>query len=107
MRKNHDVIIDWAGTVNVLLESRVVLQGQIINGNRKPLPVQELNNSVAISRFLVLRLTCDASILRDNAQLKFIEPPLYQEGNIVRVNLDQVLSIGPSSGCPEEEDSEE
>lgn len=105
--RNQDGFFDCVGTVNILLESRVVLQGQILRDNRKPLPVLETNNILENNRFLVIRLACDASIIRDNAQLQVIEPPLYQEGDIVRVNLDEVASIGPSSGCVEEESSED
>ena len=96
---------DCVGTVSVLLESRVVLQGQIINDNRKPLPGLETDSIEANNRFLVLRLSCDASIIGDNGQRQIIEPTLYQEGDIVRVRLGQVASIGPSNDCPEEESS--
>ncbi|MEG6584241.1 hypothetical protein [Dendrosporobacter sp. 1207_IL3150] len=104
--RNQNFWVNGVGTVTVVLENRIVLQGQILRDNcyYQNFPFLQPNVSLANNRFLVLELTCDAALIRDNAQLQTIEPPLYEAGDIVKVTLDEIVSIGPSGGCPEADD---
>jgi len=57
--------------------------------------------------FIVLRLTCDPAIIRDNAQIQEINPDLFEEGDIIRINVNQIIAVGPSSGCLGDDEEEE
>lgn len=95
---------DCVGSVNVILNDRVVLQGQIIRQDRHhddPINVNvELENQ---NEFITLILNCEALVIRDNAELKIISPILFDEGDRVRVNVSDISAIGPSHGCPDDE----
>lgn len=106
------------GSVNILLDDRVVLQGQIIRDNNSDHSCDHDRKTEVIhpkidvfvendNEFITLELTCDAMIIRDNAELEIINPTLYEEGNRVRINVSQVAAIGPSNGCPENTEEEE
>lgn len=106
------------GSVNILLDDRVVLQGQIIRDNNDDHGCDHDRKTEVIhpkidvfvendNEFITLELTCDAMIIRDNAELEIIRPTLYEEGNRVRINVSQIASIGPSNGCPEDTEEEE
>jgi len=97
---------DCIGSVNVLLENRIVLQGQIINGreNERKTPHHEPQDNDEIefeNGFITLELTCDALIIRDNAVLQTISPSLYKEGDRVRINVSEISAIGPRHTCPD------
>lgn len=101
------------GSVNILLDDRVVLQGQIIrtnndchNHDRKTEVIQPKVVVENDNEFITLELTCDAMIIRDNAALEIITPTLYEEGNRVRINVSEIAAIGPSNGCPEDAEEE-
>lgn len=103
--------IDCVGSVNILLDDRVVLQGQIIKDNEEPRKTEicpEINVEVENqNEFITLELSCDALIIRDNGELKKISPTLFQECDRVRVNVSAISAIGPSHGCPDEEKEDE
>lgn len=84
---------DCLGSVNVLLGDRVVLQGRIIRDDCR----KHVDNE---DELITLELTCDAFIIRDNAQLKTISPTLFTARSKVRINVDDISAVGPSVGCP-------
>ena len=99
-------LLDCVGSVNVVLDNRVVLQGQIINGReeeRKTHHYQpQVNGELEIENgFITLELTCDALVIRDNAELKAISPSLFEEGDRVRINVSEISAIGPRHTCPD------
>lgn len=102
LRREH--LVDCVGAVNVLLGDRVVLQGQLIKSRHHgddPVQVNvEVENE---NEFVTLELTCDALIIRDNGELRAIRPSLYEEGDIVRINLADISAVGPSHGCPDDD----
>lgn len=95
---------ECVGSVNVVLDGRIVLQGQIVKEERHhddPINVNvEVKNE---NEFITLVLNCEALIIRDNAELKIISPTLYQAGDRVRVNVSEISAIGPSHDCPDDE----
>lgn len=106
--RNKNSLVDCVGTVTVLTNDRVVLQGQIKHNRHcnDDFPSQFNVNLENQNEFIVLVLNCDAAIIRDNAELRVIDPPLYQAGNTVRINVSQIVAIGPSSGCADDEEEE-
>ncbi len=88
------------GAVNVVLADRVVLQGQIIKERNHNIPNN--GNDEVENEFITLELSCAALIIRDNAQLADISPVLYAAGDRVRINISEIIAIGPSNGCPDE-----
>lgn len=100
----HNFFAECIGAVTILTEDRVVFQGQIIKNRDEErkhdyYPPQinvQVDNG---NEFILLELNCDASIIRDNANLETIDPPLYQAGDIIRVNIANIVSVGPSGGC--------
>ncbi|WP_378955807.1 hypothetical protein [Pelosinus sp. sgz500959] len=95
---------ECVGSVNVILDDRIVLQGQIVKEERHhddPINVNvELENQ---NEFITLILNCEALIIRDNAELKIISPTLFDEGDRIRINVSQIVAIGPSHGCPDDD----
>ncbi|MDU2066476.1 MAG: hypothetical protein E6713_16795 [Sporomusaceae bacterium] len=106
MNYKQENIIDCVGTVNIVLTDRVVLQGQIIKDRHHDEPVSIDVTVENQNEFITVDLTCDAMIVRDNADLEIITPALYAAGDRVRVNISEIASIGPSHGCPEDVASE-
>lgn len=109
--KKNDVV-DCVGSVNIVLDDRVVLQGQIIKDREEERKTEYYKPQVNVeveneNEFITLELTCEALIIRDNAELKEISPSLYREGDRVRINVARISAIGPSHGCPAEEEEEE
>ena len=99
----EDFLTGSVGSISVLTDDRILFQGQIdreryCNNNSS----EELDVNVTIqNQFIVLVLTCDVAIIRDNGELKTICPTLYQDGDIVRINIANIVAIGPSRGCIE------
>jgi hypothetical protein len=109
--KKEDFAI-CVGAVNVLLDNRVVLQGQIIHDREEDRKIEHCSPKINVEVesevvFITLELTCDALFLKDNAELRIISPPLFEEGDRVRINVAEISAIGPSHGCPEEECEED
>ncbi|MBP2642500.1 MAG: hypothetical protein H6Q67_387 [Firmicutes bacterium] len=81
------------GAVTVLTAAHIVYQGTIQK--------MEENRGSDDPDFILLQLVCYPGIVRDNAQLKVISPFLYNIGAIIRINVEEIVSIGPSTGiCP-------
>jgi hypothetical protein len=104
---------DCVGAVTILMDDRIIFQGQIINDDNErhhwnfkdddkccpPFKVEVEAKLDDDPDFIVLRLTCDPAIIRDNADIKEIEPDLFEEGDIIRINVNEIIAIGPSRCC--------
>jgi hypothetical protein len=89
------------GSVNVLTENGVIYQGQIRKfDDRKDYPLIIANQN----EFILLELRCLPALLRENAEIREIDPPLYQIGDIIRINIAQIISVGPSGECLGDDD---
>lgn len=88
-----EFFVDCVGAVTILTDDRVVFQGQIIKDN------EDRHREDDDPDFIVLRLTCDPAIIRDNAAIQEIEPDLFEEGDIIRINVNEIIAVGPSRSC--------
>jgi hypothetical protein len=102
MGLKEDFFIDCVGAVVVLTDDRIIFQGQIIRGNEERhheeccCPKVELDDD---PDFIVLRLTCDPAVIKDDGDIKKIEPDFFEEGDIVRINVNEIIAVGPSRCC--------
>jgi hypothetical protein len=107
---------DCVGAVTILVDDRIIFQGQILNDNERhhgkdddccpPFKVEVKAKLDDDPDFIVLRLTCEPSIIRDNADIREIEPDLFKEGDIIRINVNEIIAVGPSRCCLGEEEEE-
>jgi hypothetical protein len=116
MRFDKDFFINCIGAVTILTDDRVIFQGQILKDEKEsrkhhdddkccpPLKVEVEAKLDDDPDFIVLRLTCDPAIIRDNANIEEIEPDLFEEGDIIRINVNQIVAVGPSRCCLGEEE---
>ena len=105
MRVKKDFFADCVGAVTVLVEDRIIFQGQIVK-DEEPRKHHEEEHCHKVEvelednpEFIVLRLTCDPALIRDNATIEEIEPDLFEEGDVIRINVDTIIAIGPSREC--------
>lgn len=100
-----DSFVDCVGAVTVLTDDRIIFQGQIVRDDEErhhddekdcPKVNVELEND---PEFIVLRLTCDPAIIKDNAIIEEIEPDLFRKSDIIRLNVNEIIAIGPSREC--------
>ena len=99
-----EAFCEGLGAVNIVLDDRVVLQGQIIrrcDEERKTPHFEPEVNDEFDNDFITLELSCDALLIRDNGQLQVISPTLFEEGDRVRINISEISAIGPRHGCPD------
>ena len=102
MRLEEKDLLDFVGSVNILLYNRIVLQGQIEKEKRHHDDINNINVNVENGiKFITVKLNCDAFTLEEN-DLETIHPTLYQEGYVVKINVSQISVIGPSHKCPGE-----
>lgn len=102
--------IDCVGAVSVLLNDRVVLQGQIIKDREEERKSESFPTHIGFeieNQFITLELICGASIIRDNGNLETIDPSLFAEGDRVRINVVDISAIGPSHGCSDDDDDDD
>ncbi len=79
--------------VRIVTLSGLIFQGQLVSPVSCFSPFPKTNNS-----FLFIRLTCPPEILF-NGTREDIQPPLYDEGDLLKINLSQIVAIGPSGDC--------
>ncbi|BBB90553.1 MAG TPA: hypothetical protein PKA28_10385 [Methylomusa anaerophila] len=94
--EDNGFLSNFAGAVNVLTEHRIVFQGRI----RRTRDDERKNCSQP--EFIVLELRCDAMFLTDSGTLVAITPSLYQATDVVRINVNEIVSIGPNGICADE-----
>jgi hypothetical protein len=80
------------GSITILTEDGFVFQGQIVKNREEERNVEE--------NFIFVELTCNASMVTEDAHFKTIYPPIYRDGDIVRINVCNIIAVGPSNGCP-------
>lgn len=104
MSSNNTNFDDCVGSVNIVLNDGIVLQGQIVRDERHHWDDDNIVVNVKNENdFITLILNCEALIVRDNADLRPISPTLFSEGDRLRINVSQIVAIGPSHGCPGDE----
>ena len=50
-------------------------------------------------RVIVLKLTCDPAIIKNDGRIRRIRPRLYEIGDVIRINVFEIVSVGPSRCC--------
>lgn len=105
MPKIETCFAECVGAVSFLLDDRIVLQGTIIHDRDRhcddPPKLVKVKAEVEIEpEFITVRLKCDAAIIRDDGCLATISPPLFQAGDFVRINVSEIIAIGPFHECP-------
>jgi len=100
MPQKENFWVDCIGAVTFFLDGRLVLQGQILfdkdrHHDDPPVKVEVQNEP----EFIFVELLCDSAIVRDNSTLTLISPPVFRAGDIVRINVAEIIAVGPSGGC--------
>ena len=113
MRFDKDFFDKSVGAVTILTDDRIIFQGQILKDDNERFHCDDkccppLKGEVEAKLdddpdFIVLRLTCDPAIIRDNASIEEIDPDLFEEGDIIRINVNKIIAVGPSRCCLGEE----
>jgi hypothetical protein len=103
--RKDDLFGDCLGAVTILTESNVVFQGQIRREREEERKCEHATPQVNVvvedeneNPFILLELRCDAAII-DDGRIQSINPPLFREDDVVRINIANIVALGPSSGC--------
>lgn len=108
--RKGDFFVDCVGAVTILTVDRIIFQGQIKRDDdrhHEDTP-PEINIYVENEiEFILLELRCEPALIsdnanrddRDHAHIEKIRPSLFDEGDIVRINLAEIVAVGPSNGC--------
>ncbi|SFL58746.1 hypothetical protein [Pelosinus propionicus] len=104
MKFRKEDFVNCVGSVTIVTDNRIIFQGQIKRFEdrycKQEWPTVEVNAQLESNpEFIVLSLSCEPALIRDNATIQTIDPDLFREGDIVRINLDEISAIGPSNGC--------
>lgn len=91
--------------VTLLLDNRVILQGKFKFRKKDD---KDKDDNKQSKGFVFLELRCFPALLTNEAEIMTINPPLYEIGEIVRINVNEIASVGTSKEClGEYEDNEE
>ncbi|AJQ29650.1 hypothetical protein [Pelosinus fermentans] len=109
MKFRKEDFVDCVGSVTIVTDDRIIFQGQIKRVEdrycKQEWPKVEVKAKLEDEpEFIVLSLSCEPAIIRDNATIQTINPELFREGDIVRINVDEIIAIGPSNGCIDDAD---
>jgi hypothetical protein len=109
MKFQKEDFIDFVGSVRIVTDDRIIFQGQIKRAEdrycKQEWPKVEVKGKLEDEpEFIVLSLSCEPAIIRDNATIQTISPELFREGDIIRINVDEIIAIGPSGGCIDDEE---
>lgn len=97
------------GTVTILVDDLVIFQGQVLKEDGRSHHDEEEcehkeQKKIAVTLdpdFITVKLTCDPTrIVGDD--IREIEPDLFLAGDIIRINVNEILAVGPSRCCFEE-----
>lgn len=94
------------GNVRIVTDGLLVFQGQIRKNNvcRTKYIQPKVDVNVANgNEFILIELDCDVALIRENGNIDPTNPPLFEEGDLVRINLDEIVAIGPADDCFEKE----
>lgn len=111
MKFRKEDFVDCVGSVTIVTDDRIIFQGQIKRVEdrycKQEWPKVEVKAKLEDEpEFIVLSLSCEPAIIRDNATIQTINPELFREGDIIRINVDEIVAIGPSGGCIDGADEE-
>lgn len=93
MSKQNENRQNCVSGVRIVTVEGLIFQGQLVTPVPCFTPFPKTDNS-----FLFIRLTCPAEILF-NGTREDIQPPLYDDGDLLKINVSQILAIGPSGDC--------
>ncbi|WP_110953895.1 hypothetical protein [Anaerosinus massiliensis] len=79
------------GSITILTEDRCVFQGQVVK-NRDQERARDQD-------YICIELTCDVSVICGN-RVELLVPAIYRDGDLVRINICNIVAVGPSNGCP-------
>ncbi|MBP2630157.1 MAG: hypothetical protein H6Q70_785 [Firmicutes bacterium] len=80
------------GSVSILTDEGFIFQGQIVKNRDEDRHRDD--------DFILLELICNASKVTEDGEIRKITPPLYRDNDIIRINVCQIIAVGPNNGCP-------
>jgi hypothetical protein len=110
------------GTITILTDNHILFQGQLGRDDaRQPHEFEHhheekekekyfeppKDEKCCDPRVVVLKLTCDPAIIKPDGKIRKIRPQLFEEGDIIRINVFEIVAVGPSLCCFSESESEE
>lgn len=111
-KKKHNDFIGCIGSVRVLTVDGFVFQGQVEDckddkddkdDERKSEYIQpHVDVDVDVeseNEFICLELECDVAVVRENANVVVTNPPIFEAGDLVKINVANIIAVGPSDGC--------
>ena len=125
MDYRDDLFVDNVGAVTILTDNHIIYQGQVKKMEDDRLNHHEYEHhheekekffekpkeeKCCDPRVVVLKLTCDPTIIKPNGMIRKIRPDLFEEGDIIRINVFEIVAVGPSRCCfgeHEDEDDED
>lgn len=96
--QKFDLFSECLGPVTVLTDNNVVFQGIVRRfgeDSRKSGPQVVL---VAPDEFILMELSCEPAVINDG-ELVTIFPVLFNEDDVIKINLSKIVAVGPSNGC--------
>ncbi|MCE5286454.1 MAG: hypothetical protein LLG02_11505 [Pelosinus sp.] len=95
--QKFDLFTECLGPVTILTDENVVFQGVVRrhgDDSRKSGP----QVVVTVDEFVFVELVCEPAVINDG-QLVTIFPVLFNEDDIVKINIGKIVAVGPSNGC--------
>ncbi len=83
--------------VRVVTSNRIIYQGQL----QVAPPVFPPAPFTPNNRFIFVLLTCPPEFITDTGERVTIEPILFDEGDLVKINVEEIV-LGPSGDCLED-----
>lgn len=81
------------GTVTIITDNLIIFQGQIL---KKPCRYHDAPEGPA---FIVVKLICYPSLLKENGMIHTIQPDLFYDCDIISINIEKIIAVGPSRCC--------
>lgn len=94
------------GNVRIVTDELLVFQGQIRKNDERKTEYFQPKVEVQVeneNEFILVELDCAVAIVRENGNIEPTEPPLFEAGDLVRINVDEIIAIGPADGCFEKD----
>ena len=85
-----------------MTDDRLVFQGQVLKEHEERHHDDEKCFQANLDidpDFVSVRLICDPAIIDDEGEIEGIEPDLFEEGDTVRINVNEIIAVGPSRCC--------
>ena len=102
MSRDTGFFSECIGNVTIVTESLLVFQGKIRRNDdeRKGCGGEERERE-----FILLELRCEPGLISENGNIVDLDPPVFVEDDLIRINVEEILAIGPSNGCLVEEEN--